>query len=137
MNDARKKMTPRFAKRAAQMNALCKRLGLKPLDEARVQSAYERRVERRGTEDYAGCMSVTATAQALGVRRSALFEWLDREGWMHRTDGSGWHAMHHALSNGWVVMRGPASIAWPQITSDGRAEIARHFGVCPDADSAT
>ncbi|WP_255219633.1 phage antirepressor KilAC domain-containing protein [Paraburkholderia ginsengisoli] len=85
----------------------------------------------------AGCLSVTKAAQALGTRRSSLFEWLDREGWLHRTFGGGRHATSHALSEGWAVQRGKGAVSWPQITAVGFQELARRLGVNPEADPAT
>ncbi|MDH6150508.1 hypothetical protein OKW46_004433 [Paraburkholderia sp. WSM4179] len=127
VNDHRK-MTPRFARRAARLNDLCKRLGVTPLDESRVQAIFERRVERRGRGNfYADCMSVTATAKALGLRRGDLFELLVREGWLYRTSDDRWCATAQALADELAVMRGPSSIAWPQLTPHGRAEIARRL----------
>ncbi|MGF6857331.1 phage antirepressor KilAC domain-containing protein [Paraburkholderia sp. CI3] len=128
MNDCRREMTPKFARRAARLRALCEKLGLKPLDESRVQAIFERRVERRRRDDiYADCMSVTATAKALGLRRGDLFELFVREGWLYRTSDDRWRATAQALTDGVAVMRGPSSIAWPQLTPDGRAEISRRL----------
>jgi hypothetical protein len=131
-------MTRRFAKRAAKWNRLAVQCGAKPLDPERVQAIYERHVERQRMADpYAGCVSVTKAAQALGTRRSILFEWLDGEGWLQRTFGCGRHATSHALSEGWVVQRGAGAGSWPQVTPTGVQEIARRLGLSTGADSAT
>ena len=137
----RKKMTPRFAKRAARMNALCTRLGLQPLDDDRIQASFEARERRcaevrKQNDPYTGCKSVTAFATALGMRRADLFGWLEHEGWLHR-DEDGWRGTREAAEAGWVVMRGPESIAWPQIAPNGQRELANLLDVHPDADSAT
>ncbi|WP_255631305.1 hypothetical protein [Caballeronia sp. dw_19] len=46
MTDHRK-MTPRFAKRVAQMRAICEKLGLKPLSEERAQEIFESHAAQR------------------------------------------------------------------------------------------
>ncbi|WP_429470878.1 phage antirepressor KilAC domain-containing protein [Paraburkholderia sp. WSM4175] len=72
-------------------------------------------------------MSVTATAKALGLRRGDLFELLFRESWLYRTSDDRWRATAQALTGGLPVMRGHSSIAWPQLTPHGRAEISRRL----------
>ncbi|SOE66814.1 hypothetical protein SAMN05414139_02915 [Burkholderia sp. D7] len=47
MNNAHKKVPRRFAKRAARLNAICKRLGLKQIDDERIQASFEARERRR------------------------------------------------------------------------------------------
>ncbi|MGF6870609.1 hypothetical protein OKW35_000063 [Paraburkholderia sp. MM5477-R1] len=139
MNDHRK-MPRRFARRAARLNALCRRLGLTPLSDERIQASFESRERRRAevrkaNDRYAGCLSVTATAQGLGVRRTHLFELLEEWSWLARDEvGATWRATDDALADGWVVQRGPESISWVQLTPSGQGEIARRLGLDPNAD---
>ncbi|MGF6507073.1 hypothetical protein [Paraburkholderia sp. 35.1] len=53
------------------------------------------------------------------LRRGDLFELLVREGWLYRTSDDRWRATAQALTDGVALMRGPSSIAWPQLTPDG------------------
>lgn len=135
MTDDRKKMSPRFAKRAARMNALCEKLGLKPLAENRVQEIFEAHKAKRGDAFlttralYADCRSVTNAARMLGMRRSALFAWLEDGGWLHRVEGGGWRATREAVDAEWAVQRGPVESSWPQITLAGVQEISRRFNL--------
>jgi Phage antirepressor protein KilAC domain len=105
---------------------------VKPLDEARMQAVYKRRLELLGGDDYAGCMSVTQAAQELGIRRSVLFQWLDGAGWMHRAHDRAWRGTPHALTKGWIVQRGKDVVSWPQITPEGQCELKAQLNLSTD-----
>ena len=129
----------KITKWATELQAILRRLGhseeeiLGRLERA-VAAANDRRVKKakhtaRPIDGrYVGCLSVTKTAQDLGVRRNDLFTVLERTGWLCRT-ADGWKATNGALADGWVVMRGSRAVHWAQITEAGRHEIARRIGV--------
>ncbi|QQC63801.1 phage antirepressor KilAC domain-containing protein [Paraburkholderia ginsengisoli] len=134
--------TGRLAKRIAKWTRIAERHGLKMPEPELVQRIVDehatREAEIRRTRDQiAGCRSVTNVARMLGMRRSALFEWLQGAGWLRRRHGGGWHATSHALSEGWAVQRGTGAVSWPQITTAGFQELARHLGVNPVANPTT
>lgn len=104
MNEVRKTVPRRFAKRGARMNSLCKMLGLQPLSGARILGIFEAHEQRReelrkANDPFANCRSVTATAQALGIRRGVLLEWLQGAGWLYRGE-KGWCATREAVDTG-------------------------------------
>ncbi|MBC8748527.1 MULTISPECIES: phage antirepressor KilAC domain-containing protein [Paraburkholderia] len=134
--------------RAARWLYLAKRAG-SPLSSPEFVAAVVARGERRDEEirqsreeaaraereKFAGYLSVTATAQGLGVRRTHLFALLESMGWLVRDEvGAKWCAADDALTAGWIVQRGPRSIEWPQLTPEGRHEIALRLGLDPTAD---
>jgi hypothetical protein len=86
-------------------------------------------VDRILRERFAGCVSVTTAAHELGLKRAALFEWLEREGWLVRADNGNWDATDWAIAQGFAVSRGPAPIRYAQLTRLGRKEIARRLGL--------
>jgi transposase-like protein len=85
------------------------------------------RIER---ERFAGCACVTDVARELGIKRAALFEWMEREGWLVRIDGTR-RAGNQAVADEYVVERGPRSIRWVHITPRGKGEIVCRLGINP------
>jgi len=100
-----------------------------------LQSALDRGANRRplrGAEHdaanpFVGCRSVTVVAGDLRMRRVDLFGWLEQEGWFFRGISGKLRPTPSAVSNGFAVLRGPASIQYGQITPLGRAELARRL----------
>ncbi|MEZ2349563.1 phage antirepressor KilAC domain-containing protein [Caballeronia sp. RCC_10] len=130
-------MTTRLEARAKYWAKLVERAGGKALPEERVRVILEKAEQRRAAarEDavltskaaFAGCQSITAAAKALGVSRTALFEWLECHRWIERGRNGNWLPTFWAVSQGFAVSRGPAPIQYAQITAAGRTKLARHL----------
>lgn len=111
-------------RRAGEPEGEVQRRVLRALERARSRTVKcELAVNR-----FTGCMSITDSARDLGVRRADLFSWLERSEWLRCTT-DGWRATDGALAAGWVVMRGPRSIRWVQVTEAGRLKIACCIGI--------
>lgn len=101
----------------------------------RATAREEQRAEARAEaqrERFDGCHPVSAVAMSLGMKCADLSERLERDGWLVRGGNRRLQATPWAVSQGFAVSRGPASIRYGQITPAGRAELARRLGASVD-----
>ncbi|WP_175889762.1 MULTISPECIES: phage antirepressor KilAC domain-containing protein [Burkholderia] len=103
----------------------------------RATAREEQRAEARAEaqrERFDGCDPVSAVAVSLGMKRAHLFEWLEGEGWLVRGSNGKLQPTPSAVSQGFMVARGPVSIRYGQITPSGRVELARRLGENVDGE---
>ncbi|WP_277184017.1 phage antirepressor KilAC domain-containing protein [Caballeronia sp. BR00000012568055] len=100
--------------------------------EARAAREETARIER---ERFAGCLSVTDCARELGMSRTALFERLSRDGWLVRGGSGNWTPTRWAVSQGFMMSRGPVSSEHGRLTPMGRQELVRQLNVMPKDDN--
>lgn len=123
-------MGKNFERRAERLAETLRRAGESEEEvQRRVRRAVERMRIRTAKRDpavsrFAGCVSVTRTAQMLGMARADLFARMEQAGWLYRTT-DGWRPTDEALSTGWAVLRGRGSVQWVQLTPAGMQEIVR------------
>ncbi|NKJ45847.1 hypothetical protein CIC12_03630 [Burkholderia sp. SG-MS1] len=68
------------------------------------------------------------------MRRVDLFAWLEQEGWFFRGISGKLQPTSSAVSNGFAVLRGSASIRYGQITPFGLAELTRRLVMDVDGE---